>query len=262
MPAVITLTTDFGTDDPFVGILKGVILSIHPKAEIIDLTHGIEPYNVLQAAWVLKAAVPYFPKKTVHVAVVDPGVGGQRRPLAVQNGPHTFVGPDNGVFTSMLNPQSRCFELTQKKYFLKNVSASFHGRDVFAPVAAWIAKGTPLKSLGRPIKDPKTLDLPQPSWNGTALTGEVIYIDRFGNAATNIPREMISQHCPHFQKLTVKLGRNVIRSLATHYSEVSPGKTGAIINSWNALEIFKREGHAARSLKLKPGRTIQVMPDS
>ena len=144
MPAVITLTTDFGTDDPFVGIMKGVILSIHPKTEIIDLTHGIEPQNVLQAALVLKAAASYFPKKTVHVAVVDPGVGGQRRPLAIKSGSHTFVGPDNGVFTSVLDVQSRCFELTQKKYFLKNVSATFHGRDIFASVAAWIAKGTPL----------------------------------------------------------------------------------------------------------------------
>jgi S-adenosyl-L-methionine hydrolase (adenosine-forming) len=262
MPAVITLTTDFGTDDPFVGIMKGVILSIHPKAEIIDLTHGIEPQNVVQAAWVLKAAAPYFPKNTVHVAVVDPGVGGQRRPLAIQSGSHTFVGPDNGIFTSVLTANSRCFELTQKKYFLKNVSSTFHGRDVFAPVAAWIAKGTLLKSLGRPIKDPKALELPPPMWDGTALTGEVIYIDRFGNATTNISREMILQHCPHFQNLTVKLGRTAIRSLATHYSEVSPGKAGAIINSWNALEIFKREGHVARSLKLKPGYKIQVVPNS
>ena len=262
MPSVITLTTDFGTDDPFVGIMKGVILSIHPKAEIIDLTHGIEPQNVLQAAWVLKAAVPYFPEKTVHVAVVDPGVGGQRRPLAIKSGSHTFVGPDNGIFTSVLDAPNQCFELTQKKYLLKTVSATFHGRDVFAPVAAWIAKGTPLKSLGRPVKNPKTLRLPEPVWNGVALAGEVIYIDRFGNATTNITRKLISQHCPHFQKLTVKLGRTVIRNLATHYSEISPGKTGAIINSWDTLEIFKREGHASRSLKLKPGRKIQVMPDS
>ena len=262
MPAVITLTTDFGTDDPFVGIMKGVILSIHPKTEIIDLTHGIEPQNVLQAALVLKAAASYFPKKTVHVAVVDPGVGGQRRPLAIKSGSHTFVGPDNGIFTSVLDVQSRCFELTQKKYFLKNVSATFHGRDIFASVAAWIAKGTPLKSLGRLIKDPKTLRLPQPTWNRKRIEGEIVYVDRFGNATTNISREMISRHCPHFQKLTVKLGRTVIRSLATHYSEVSPGKAGAIINSWDALEIFKREGHAARSLKLKLGRKIQIIPDS
>jgi S-adenosylmethionine hydrolase len=262
MPAIITLTTDFGTDDPFVGIMKGVILSIHPKTEIIDLTHGIEPQNILQAALVLKTAAPYFPKKTVHVAVVDPGVGGPRRPLAIKSGSHTFVGPDNGIFTAMLNSKSRCIELTQNKYFLKTVSATFHARDIFAPVAAWIAKGTPLKSLGRPVKDPKTLGLPQPAWNGTALAGEVIYIDRFGNATTNISREMLSRHCPHFRKLTVKLGRTVIRRLATHYSEVSPDKAGAIINSWDALEIFKREGHAARSLKLTLGRKIQIIPDS
>lgn len=262
MPAVITLTTDFGTDDPSAGIMKGVILSIHPGAEIIDLTHGIEPQNVLQAAWVLKAATHYFPEKTVHVAVVDPGVGGQRRPLAVQSGSHTFVGPDNGIFTSVLDSNSRCIELTQKQYFLKNVSATFHGRDVFAPIAAWIAKGTPLKSLGAPINDPQLLELPKPVWNGKSIEGEIIYIDRFGNAATNVSRELISQHCPQFKNLTVKLGETVISNLAAHYSEISPGKTGAIINSWDALEIFKREGHAAYSLKLKPGHKIQVMPDS
>ena len=262
MPSVITLTTDFGTDDPFVGIMKGVIRSIHSKAEIIDLTHGIEPQNIVQAALVLKAATPYFPKKTVHVAVVDPGVGGARRPIAVDSASHLFVGPDNGIFTALLNSKSRCIELTQKKYFLKNVSATFHGRDIFAPVAAWIAKGTPIKSMGRLIKDPKTLDIPESIWNGKTIEGEILYIDRFGNVTTNISREMISRHCPHFQKLTVKLGKTVIRNLATHYSEVSPRKIGAIINSWDALEIFKREGHAARSLKLKPGCKIQVTPDS
>ncbi len=260
MPAVITLTTDFGTDDPFVGIMKGVIRSIHPTVEIIDITHGIEPHNVLQAALVLKAAHSYFPKKTVHVAVVDPGVGGTRRPMAVKSGSTHFVGPDNGIFTTVLNSKSRCIELTQKKYFLKNVSATFHGRDVFAPVAAWIARGTPLKSLGRPIKDPQSLELPEPVWNGKAIEGEVIYIDRFGNAATNISREMVSSHSRNFHKLTVKIGRAAIRGLAGHYSECAPHMTRSIINSWDALEIFEREGNAARALKLKVGQKIQVIP--
>jgi S-adenosylmethionine hydrolase len=260
MSGVITLTTDFGTDDPFAGIMKGVILSIHPNAKIIDLTHGIAPQNVRQAALVLKAAAPYFPKKTVHVAVVDPGVGGQRRPIVIQNGSHTFVGPDNGIFTKVLNAKSRCFELTRKKYFMKNVSATFHGRDIFAPAAAWIAKGTPLKSLGSSVLNPQTLDLPEPEWNGEAIEGEIIYIDRFGNATTNIAGNLISQHCSHFHKLTVKLGKTIIRRLATHYSEVSSGKAGAIINSWDALEIFKREGDAARSLKLKMGQKVRVIP--
>jgi len=260
MPDLITLTTDFGTDDPFAGIMKGVIRSIHPTVEIIDLTHGIEPQNVLQAALVLKAATPYFPKKTVHVAVVDPGVGGTRRAMAVKNGSCHYVGPDNGIFSGVLNAKSRCVELTQKKYFLPEVSATSHGRDIFAPVAAALAKGTLLKSLGPPIKDPQTLALPEPSWNGKAIEGEVIYIDRFGNAATNIPRELVSVHCPNARKLTVKIGRTAIRGLAAHYSEGAPHMTRSIINSWNALELFEREGNAARTLKLKVGQNIQVIP--
>lgn len=260
MPGVITLTTDFGTEDPFVGIMKGVILAIHPQAEIVDLTHAIEPQNVMQAAWVLKAAYPYFPKKTVHVAVVDPGVGGKRRPIAVKCGPHTFVGPDNGIFTGALDASSRCVELTQKKYFLADVSATFHGRDIFAPVAAWIAKGTPLKSMGRPIHDPQTLALPEPVWNGKRIAGEIICIDRFGNAAANISREFLSRHCRNFQDLTVRIGRTAIHGLAAHYSQCAKGKTGALLNSWDALEIFQQEGNAARALKLKVGRKIQVIP--
>ncbi len=260
MPGLITLTTDFGTDDPFVGIMKGVIRSIHPTVEIIDLTHGIEPQNILQAALVLKTATPYFPKKTVHVAVIDPGVGGTRRAMAVKSGTSHYVGPDNGIFSCVLNAKSRCVELTQKKYFLPEVSATFHGRDIFAPVAAWIAKGTPLKSLGRPVKDPQTLALPEPLWNGKSIEGQVIYIDRFGNAATNIPGELVSAHCPNAHTLTVKIGRTAIRGLAAHYSECAPHLTRSLINSWNALELFEREGNAARSLKLKVGQNIQVIP--
>ena len=260
MPALITLTTDFGTDDPFVGIMKGVIRSIHPTVEIIDITHGIEPQNIQQAARVLGVAIPYFPKKTVHIAVVDPGVGGTRRPMAVKSGTTHFVGPDNGIFTSVLNAKSRCIELTQQKYFLKNVSTTFHGRDVFAPVGAWIAKGTPLKSLGRPIKDPQTLAMAEPVWKKKVIEGEVIFIDRFGNATTNIPREMVSLHSRNHQNLTVKIGRKTFHGLAGHYSECAPHRTRSIINSWGLLEIFEREGNASGALKLKVGQTIQVIP--
>ncbi len=260
MPAVITLTTDFGTDDPFVGIMKGVILSLYPQVTIIDLTHGIEPQNVAQAAWVLKAAYSNFPKNTVHVTVVDPGVGGTRRALAVQSGNYFFVGPDNGVLTAVWDSNSRCVELTREKYFLKNVSATFHGRDIFAPVAARLAKGAPLKSFGRTVQDPQMLALPAPVWDGKTMTGEIIYIDRFGNAITNISRDEIAQHSREIQQINVKIGRTTVRGLADHYSECPPNKTGSIISSWNTLEIFEREGHAARSLKLKVGQKVRVTP--
>ena len=157
MPPVITITTDFGLDDPFVGILKGVILNCLPNASIVDITHQVEPQNIKQAALILNSAYPFFPKNTVHLVVVDPGVGGSRRPIAAKSGSYTFVGPDNGVFTSVLKPGARVYELTQTRYFLKNISSTFHGRDIFAPATAWIAKGTPLSKMGRRIKDPKTI---------------------------------------------------------------------------------------------------------
>ncbi len=136
MSPILTLTTDFGLEDPFVGILKGVILSIARSAQIIDITHGIEPQNITQAALALDAARPYFPKDTVHLVVVDPGVGSERRAIAVKNKTATFVGPDNGVLTSAISSSSRIYELNNKKYFLPEVSFTFHGRDVFAPAAA------------------------------------------------------------------------------------------------------------------------------
>ena len=258
MPGVITLTTDFGTDDPFVGIMKGVILSICPSVRIVDITHGIEPQNVQQAAWVLQTAWRWFPKNTVHVAVIDPGVGGERRALACKQGNAFFVGPDNGLFSGVLKAESGCHELTNKKYRFPEVSATFHGRDVFAPAAAWIAKDTPLKSFGPRIQDPVRLDWPEPVWNGKTIEGEIIYIDRFGNAASNIPQEWVAQHFPPGTPLTVKIGRTTVGERVSHYAEVSAGQTGAVINSWNLLEVFQRDGSAARFLKLKVGQKVRV----
>jgi len=259
MPRIITLTTDFGTDDPFVGIMKGVLLSIAPTVDLVDLTHQIEPQNVVQAAQVLSAATPYFPKKTIHLVVVDPGVGGHRRPLALKAGSQIFVGPDNGVFTSVMESKTRCYELTQKKYFLKSISATFHGRDVFAPVAAWIARGTPLTSLGRKVPDPTTLNLPQPRFFDGSLSGEVIYQDQFGNLTSNISASLLNQHFGKNPKLVIKIGGKRIFGLADHYSQIKLEGLGAIINSWDALEIFCREDDAAQRLNKGPGDRILVI---
>lgn len=258
MPGIITLTTDFGLEGPFAGIMKGVILSINPSARIVDITHGIEPQNIEQAACVIEAAWRWFPKSAVHLAVVDPGVGGNRRALAFKKGRACFVGPDNGLFTGILDSKTPCHELANPKYRLPEVSGTFHGRDVFAPAAAWIARGTSLKSLGPRLEAPVLLDRPQPVWTGKALEGRIVYIDRFGNAATNISRDLIAQYFPHESGLTVKIGKRAIGGLATHYAEVTSGRPGALINSWNVLELFVRDGHAARSLRLKAGQTIRV----
>jgi len=259
MPRIITLTTDFGTDDPFVGIMKGVILNIAPAVDLVDLTHQIEPQNLVQAAQVLAAASPYFPKKTIHLVVVDPGVGGNRRPLALNAGSQVFVGPDNGVFTSVIESKTRCYELTEKKYFLKSVSSTFHGRDIFAPVAAWIARGTPLTALGHKVLDPTLLNMPQPRFFDGSLSGEIVYQDRFGNLTTNISASLLKQHFGKDPKLVIKIGGKRITGLADNYSQIKLEGLGAIINSWDALEIFCREDDAAQRLNKGPGDRVLVI---
>lgn len=259
MPALITLTTDFGLDDPFVGIMKGVILNIAPEAQLVDISHNIEPQNIAHAGRVIEAAYKFFPENTVHLVVVDPGVGGDRRPIALQSGNHTFVGPDNGVFTPVIDRQSRIYELTEEKYFLLPVSATFHGRDIFAPVAARLANGAKLSSMGRRIKDPITLEQPLPHYDGKNLNGKIVYIDRFGNLATNITAKDLETHFFGEKDLQIRIGKKtVINGLDTSYSQRQPGEGGALINSWDTLEVFLRGGNAAETLRISVGSTITV----
>ncbi|CAI2717859.1 SAM hydrolase/SAM-dependent halogenase family protein [Nitrospina watsonii] len=258
MHPVITLTTDFGLNDPYVGIMKGVILNIAPDAQLVDLTHQIRPQNILQAALVVKTAHSYFPKGTVHVVVVDPGVGGVRRPIGIKNNGYWFVGPDNGVFTSVIDSQALCYELTAEKYFLKDVSTTFHGRDIFSPVAAWLAQGKTLRAFGHKIADPETLDWPLPKFDGKTISGEVIYVDHFGNLTTNIDAGLLEGVFEHPESLEVQLARKTLKGPVNSYSEAREGSPGVIINSWHALEIFYRENNAAEKLKVKIGTPVRV----
>jgi hypothetical protein len=256
MRPIITLTTDFGLDDPFVGIMKGVILTIAPEANLIDITHQIRPQDVAQAARLLRSAYAFFPKKTVHLVVVDPGVGGKRRPMAAEYKGHAFVAPDNGVLTPIVKPGFRACELTRSKYFLNPVSSTFHGRDVFAPVAAWIARGTRLSAFGRKISDPHVLKLPQPVFKKNVLSGQIVHIDRFGNLVSNISAECLLSF-GNLDKLTIQLGkRKTPMSIVSKYSQLGKGKFGGIINSWNNLEIFCRDGNAAKKLRRAIGETV------
>ena len=275
MRPIITLTTDFGINDPFVGIMKGVILNIAPNAEIVDITHSIEPQNIHQAALILNATYPWFPRKTVHVVIVDPGVGGNnptekkasktggpgpviRRAMLVKSKYQTFIGPDNGVLTSALYPDSRAYEITNKKYFLNKVSNTFHGRDVFAPCAGWIASGIAHAKMGPRVLKPVCLDFPQPQLKGTTLQGEVIHIDHFGNLTTNISDELIRETFPTSATMTLQIGRRRINELVTGYYQVKVGQPGAIINSWNQLEIFCREDNAQKVLKARIGQAVTL----
>ena len=271
MRPVITLTTDFGLDDPFVGIMKGVILNIVPDAQIIDITHNIEPQNITQAALILNATYPWFPRKTVHVVVVDPGVGSVlkakgktkktagpiiRRAMVVQSKFQTFIGPDNGVLTLGIQPDSRVYEIINKKYFLKNVSNTFHGRDVFAPCAGWIASGIAHAKMGPRVLKPVRLDFPQPLLKETSLHGEIIHIDHFGNLTTNISAELIHETFPPSATINVQIGKHRIEGLVTGYYQMKDNQPGAIINSWNQLEIFYREDNARKKLKARVGQSV------
>src|SRR3954468_18291179 len=190
MPPVIALLSDFGLRDHYVGAMKGVMLGITPDAVLVDLTHDIPPHDIHQGSHQLAAACGYFPPETVFLAVVDPGVGSARRALAVQAGGYHFVAPDNGLLTAALagRPPARTVEITAPQYARPAISRTFEGRDRFGPAAAWLARGTAIEALGPPVADYLRLDIPAPSASGSRLTGVVLFVDRFGNAVTNIDR--------------------------------------------------------------------------
>jgi len=248
---IITLTTDFGLNDAYVGMVKGVILNIFPSAKIIDLTHNIEPQNILQAGYLLKTSVPYFPEGTVHLAVVDPGVGTSRRPILVQTSEQFLVGPDNGIFTDFFSANAKVFHLCRPEFFLSQISQTFHARDIFAPVSARLAKGMEPEKLGEAIPDPKILTLPQPEIQPDRILGRIIHIDRFGNLITNIPRLQIPE------KALIRILGKEIPGISTSYT-APRGTLLAIIGSSGLLEISLASDNAALRLKARVGQTVEV----
>jgi S-adenosyl-L-methionine hydrolase (adenosine-forming) len=216
---MITLLTDFGTADYFVPAVKGVILTLNPQAQIVDLTHNIPAQDVHAGAFTLGACWHNFPPGTIHLAVVDPGVGSARRPIVVRAEQHIFVGPDNGLFSFVYAraKQIKVFHATQAEFFRPQVSATFHGRDVFAPLAAWLSRGVHASSFGPVINDYVRFDLPQPQLDAQTglLTGSVIHVDRFGNCVTNITE----RECP--QPSSLRIGAHVVQLISTHFAQVA-----------------------------------------
>jgi S-adenosylmethionine hydrolase len=256
---LITLTTDFGYRDPFVGVIKGVILGINPWARIVDITHGISPHNIVEAAFAIEESYGYFPSGTIHVVVVDPGVGSERRPIAVSANRHTFVGPDNGVFSLIYDsPRTETFHvihITAKHYFLKSRGGTFHGRDVFAPAAASLSKGLDMSRLGEPITDFVRLPVPRPSVGKGRVDGEVIHMDGFGNAITNIRVEDMEPMGRAGLKVLIK---GVELDIKDYYAQGGDGKPHTVINSNGMLEIFIYMGSAATEMGLKTGERVAV----
>ncbi|MBW3660800.1 MAG: SAM-dependent chlorinase/fluorinase [Gemmatimonadetes bacterium] len=260
MSAVVTLTTDFGTADGYVGAMKGVIAFIAPDAVIHDLTHDIPPQGVREAAFALYSATPFWPEGTVHCVVVDPGVGTERRPIAVRTREgRLFVGPDSGLFTLFCPPfvddEPEVVELAERRWWrVEKPSATFHGRDVFAPVAAHLARAVDtgdfdLSDFGPSIDDMVCFDMPAPTEEGDAYRGEVVHVDHFGNVVTNLPERWV-RHAGG--EVVVEAGGKTMPVVGT-YGDVGVGELCALVGSSGWLEVSEREGSAAERLGLAAG---------
>jgi S-adenosyl-L-methionine hydrolase (adenosine-forming) len=258
-PPIVTLLTDFGTADAYVGIMKGVALGVRRDLTLVDLTHDIPPQAVAVGALVLRSAVPFFPAGTVHCAVVDPGVGSARAGIAVVTDAALLVGPDNGLLApavAALGGARAVFELAHAALFRQPVSATFHGRDVFAPVAAHLAGGLDPAGLG-PQRDRMTpLALPAPIVEADTVRGEVLHVDRFGNLLTNIDRAALAAF--RAQSVSVTVDAMSVDGLVTTYADVAPGTLLALLSSWGTLEVAQRDGSAAAQLGVGRGAPVVV----
>ena len=257
--SVITLLTDFGHRDAFVGTMKGVILGISPEARIVDLSHEITPQRIEEGAFVLRTAYAYFPEGTVHVAVVDPGVGGTRRALVVETHGYRFVGPDNGLFAHVYAKETvhRVVSVTESRFMLPEISNTFHGRDVFAPVAAHLALGVPVSDFGPEIDDYVTGTVTEPVVHEGGITGRVLHIDRYGNIITDIGDSLFLEKTRD-KRFRIRLADLALDRVSASYDEADAGASLAILDSAGLLEIAVNGGNAAETLGVSTGDRVDV----
>ena len=260
MARLVTLTTDFGARDWFVGVMKGVILGLAPRTAIVDLTHDIPPGDIHAGAFALAAGFRFFPKGAVHAAVVDPGVGSARKAIAVQTAHYFFVGPDNGVLSWALAKEriKAIHSLENKAFFLQPVSGTFHGRDIFSPVAAHLSRGVPIHKLGRRLEHYASLPWPQPKPARRGVRGQIVYLDRFGNGITNLDAAALAPLGKG--RFRVFFGRRYSCPVETFYQAVAAGRPVAVVGSSGFLEIAVNAGNAAQHLGLKTGDNVLVRP--
>jgi S-adenosylmethionine hydrolase len=261
---IITLTTDFGLKDPFAGVMKGIILGINPDAKVIDITHNIQRHNIFEASQVIAMSYKYFPSTTIHIAVVDPGVGGMRRPIMVSTGDHYFIGPDNGILTQVIEEQASHFieviHLTSSQYFLPVIGSTFHGRDIFSPVAAWLSKGVDPRGFGEQIDDYIRIDVPKSViTNESTITGEIVSIDNFGNAKSNIKKDDMAKlaSVKSKDKFNIVFNNEQI-PLVNYYAENESPGLSAIINSFEHIELFVYKDSAAEKFDIKTGDSVTL----
>lgn len=256
MPKIITLTTDFGDKDYYVGAMKGVIVSIAPTVSIIDICHQIKAGDIREAAFIIGTAFKYFPKGTIHLLVIDPGVGSNRRIVIVKSNDYCFIAPDNGVLSYVVYQlkNTKIVSVTNKEYFLENISNTFQGRDIFAPVAAYLAKGIKTEEFGEEIDDLLTFSLKEVYEDGQSLIGEIIYIDRFGNLVTNFTPNNLSS----LKNINIRVGDYEIFQISNSYAQNNPGDLLAIWGSYGYLEISVNQGSAEELLKTKKGDIVTI----
>lgn len=257
---IITLTTDYGNNDHLVGTMKGVILKICPEATIVDITHNVTAFDVLDGALAIGTAYSYFPARTIHVVVVDPGVGTPRRPLLVSGQHQYFVAPDNGVLSLVFEREGDVVvrNANAEHYYLQPVSNTFHGRDVFAPVAAWLAKGTQAASMGEEIADYKKFAMPRPKETGGELKGVVLRVDNFGNLITNFRRDDLPAGTGENGIIQLQAGAHAIHRLVSTFGEGQAGEAFAYVGSSGFIEIAMNKGNAARTLGIGRGTAVTL----
>lgn len=253
---IITLTTDFGENDHYVGAMRGTILSLCPRATLVDITHLIPAFSALEGSFALSQACPSFPEGTIHLAVVDPGVGGLRKSLIVRSGGHTFVGPDNGLFTPFLGSGAELYRIRHDAVS-RSPSHTFHGRDIFAPVAARLARGESPEEMGEPTNQAVRLHVPHARRDGDTVVGQVLCIDRFGNLITNIHGKDLE---PMGGELDIRVGTYRVPGLVRTYEDGLLGESVALVGSTGYLELSVVQGNASGQLGVGKGERVRVQP--
>ena len=259
--AIITLTTDYGTNDHLVGTLKGVILKINPDVTIVDITHNVTPFDLLDGALTIGSAYSYFPSKTIHVVVVDPGVGTERRPLLASAANQYFVAPDNGVLSVIYEREKESLVVRHanvEHYYLQPVSKTFHGRDIFAPVAAWLTKGWQTPSMGDEISDYKRFALPRPKETDGVLKGVVLRADAFGNLITNFRSEDLPESALAGGDIKFQVGTQAVTRLVDTFAQGTNGEAIAYLGSSGYIEIGMNKGNASRTLSAGRGTPVTL----
>ncbi len=259
---IVTLLTDFGLRDPYVAAVKGVLLSLNPQLHLVDISHLIPPQDVFTGAFVLGQAYPFFPPDTIHLAVVDPGVGTARKAIIVSAGGQYFVAPDNGILSYVysLSEEFTVYEITADHYFRKPICHTFHGRDIFAPIAGWLSKDIPLRQFGPRLEKPVRLKIPVPAKvRESVLQAAVLAVDQFGNLITNLRPADIPIYCGQEGSCKVLAGKREITSFRRTFGDGKPGELFVVHGSSGYLEIVMREGSAAAELGLKPGAPVGVI---